>query len=220
LSLRRRILWSAALQGWFLPEDESAIECMVHMPEYEPIDWVQPCPGQYFLDVGAYIGWYSIQAARAIGSSGRVLALEPDPSNLRQLKQNVALNGVENFEAFPLAAWSCSGQVGWMPGQQPVWHQVSDAGEQLMPSVSIDELITREQIPRLDWIKLDIEGAEIDALKGATATLRRFSPRLFVEIHKTRQEIAELLREAGYQIDQELYDLPPDLHGWLLATKR
>jgi FkbM family methyltransferase len=218
-SLRKKVLWSSTLKAWFFPEDESAIECMLHMPAYEPIDWVDPRQGEYFLDGGGYVGWYSILAGRAVGDSGRVVALEPDTLNRRQLERNLALNKLENVQILPLAIWSRSGNVGWRHGEEPVWHRVRDEGELTQESVSIDELVVDLGLARLDWIKLDIEGAEVDALRGASRTLRDYSPKLFIEVHETKEVVATMLHDAGYRIMRELYDQPPDRHGWILAQR-
>lgn len=218
-SLRERVLWSSALKGWFFPEDESAIECMLHMPAYEPVAWVDARKGEYCLDVGGYVGWYSIQTSRAVGKSGCVIVLEPDPINRRQLERNLALNHLENVQTLPLAAWSRSGEVRWHRGEEPVWHQITDKGEMTQQAVSIDKLVCDLKLPRLDWIKLDIEGAEVDALLGAIKTLRDHSPKLFIEVHETAAEVGRILFDAGYRITREHYDQPPDYHGWILAQK-
>lgn len=218
-SLRQRILWSSALQAWFFPEDESAIECMLHMPAYEPIDWVDPQRGDYFLDGGGYVGWYSIRASRVVGKSGRVVTLEPDTLNRSQLERNLALNRLENVLILPLAIWSRSGNVGWRHGEESVWHRVTDEGELTQESVSIDELVNKLRLARLDWIKLDIEGGEVEALRGASRTLRDYGPKLFIEVHGTKDIVATILHKAGYEVIRELYDQPPDRHGWILAQK-
>jgi len=216
-SLRQRVLWSSALPGWFMPEDESAIECMLHMPAYEPVGWVDPKEGEYFLDAGGYVGWYSIQAGRAVGNSGRVVTLEPDAANRKQLERNLALNKLNNVQIFPLAIWSHSGNVGWLQGEEPVWHKVGAGGELTQESISIDALVDMLRLSRLDWIKLDIEGGEVEALRGAVRTLRIYHPKLFIEIHETSQAVAGMLLEAGYTVAREHYDQPPDRHGWILA---
>jgi FkbM family methyltransferase len=215
--LRGRILWSKALRCWFVPEDESSIECMLHMPAYEPIDWVSPKQGECFLDAGGYVGWYSIQAGRAVGNGGRVVVLEPDALNRRQLERNLALNEIKNAEILPLAIWSHSGKVGWRHGEEPVWHQVKDGGEGTQEAISIDELVDQLRLTRLDWVKLDIEGGEVEALQGASRTLRELRPRLFIEVHETTAILGPILKEAGYAITNQLYDQPPDRHGWMLA---
>ena len=219
-SLRRETLWSSPLRAWFCPADESAIECMLHLPNYEPVRWVAPRPGEVFLDAGAYVGWYSIQAARAVGPSGRVIALEPDPVNRSQLERNLKLNDIQNTTVVPCAVWSGTGRVGWRPGDQPVWHRVGEAGESgKIEAISVDDLVKRLGLPRVDWIKLDIEGAEVEALRGASETLRRFRPTLFIEVHETREPVCTLLTQFGYSLEREQYDQPPDRHGWILAPR-
>jgi hypothetical protein len=112
-SMRNSVLWSPFLKAWFTPEDESAIECMMRLPDYEPLDWVTPSRDGIFLDVGAYIGPYSLLAARSVGPRGKIIAMEPDPTNRRQLERNLALNEIDNCTVIPCAAWSRSGRIGW-----------------------------------------------------------------------------------------------------------
>lgn len=217
-SLRREVLWSTYLKCWFRPEDESAIECMLHMSQYEPVSWVTPQPGEVFLDVGGYVGWYSILAARAVTTAGNVIALEPDSVNRMQLDHNLKLNGIDNVVVMPLAAWSGSGRIGWCHAEQPVWHRISDAdGSVTQETISIDDLASKLNLTRLDWIKFDIEGAEVQALQGAAQTLSRFRPKLFIEIHETKQVVEDILRSHGYIVECEQYDQAPERHGWILA---
>jgi FkbM family methyltransferase len=217
--LRRHVLWSTPLKAWFFPEDESCIECMLHMPDYEPVDWVDPQKGETFLDVGAYVGWYSIQASRAIGATGRVVALEPDSMNRGQLERHLGLNQVSNVTVVPLVVWSSTGEVGWHHAAEPVWHHATQGGnEENKETITIDDLVERLKLERVDWIKFDIEGAEVDALKGAAETLKRFRPSLFIEIHETRDEVLHYLGDFGYTVRREHYDMLPHSHGWVLAS--
>jgi FkbM family methyltransferase len=220
-SLRHQVLWSRPLRAWFCAEDETTIEAMLHMQTYEPVSWVAPEPGQVFLDVGAHVGWYTIRAAQAIGSSGRVIALEPDESNRRQLERNLSLNKITNQTVVPAAAWSHSGAVRWSPSEVSVWNQIDETqGSQLMQTVTIDELVSQLSLPRVDWIKMDIEGAETQALQGAEWVLRRFQPTLFIEIHETLEPVSRFLAGFGYSIEQSEFDVPPERHGWILARHR
>jgi FkbM family methyltransferase len=192
---------------------------MLHLPNYEPIGWFAPRPGEICLDVGGYTGWYSIQAARAVGTPGRVLAFEPDFANRRQLERNLLLNNIRNVVVLPHAVWSKTCTVGWQHKDQPVWHRVGSLeGGDTREATSIDDVVKQFDLPHVDWIKLDIEGAEVEALEGATRTLQTFRPRLFIEIHETMDTVTNMLRETGYKIDCEQFDLPPHHHGWILAT--
>jgi FkbM family methyltransferase len=220
-SMRNSVLWSPFLKAWFSPEDESAIECMMRLPDYEPIDWVTPSRDGVFLDVGAYIGPYSLLAARSVGPRGKILAMEPDPVNRRQLERNLALNEIDNCTVIPCAAWSRSGGIGWCTSKEPVWHGI-DVNQiaETVDARTIDEVVLEMFPGRLDWIKMDIEGGEIEALKGAEKTLARFRPRLFIEVHETVVALRELLASLNYRIEREAFDEPPDHHGWILASAR
>jgi FkbM family methyltransferase len=220
-SLRKQILWSRSLGAWFYVEDETSLENMLQMPDYEPVSWVAPKPGDVFIDVGAHIGWYTIKAAKAVGSAGRVIALEPDETNRGQLARNLSLNRITNCSVVPAAAWSRSGLIRWVPGEVSVWHQIDETrGSLHVQAITLDELASQLALARLDWIKLDIEGAEVDAIKGAKRILERFGPDLFIEIHETLEPVKRLLAELGYSIDKVEFDQLPDLHGWILARHR
>jgi len=194
---------------------------MLHLPTYEPVDWVSPGLGDIFLDVGAYTGWYAMQAARAVGPSGRVVALEPDPSNRSQLETNLSLNGFSNCTVLPVAAWSKASEIGWQSNDVSVWRKVDEKQTTtLVRAVTVDSLIDDLDLPDVRWIKMDIEGAEIEALQGAQAVLRRVHPTLFIEVHETLEPVSRFLAGFGYSIEQSAFDVPPDRHGWILARRK
>ena len=219
-SLRHQVLWSESLHSWFCPEDESALECMLHLPSYEPVAWSAPKAGDVYLDIGAYIGWYTIQASAAVGPSGCVIALEPDATNRRQLQNNIALNRLSNCLTVPKAAWDHNEMIGWRASDVPVWHKAdADGGANLIQAITIDALVNEFSLKRVDWIKMDIEGGEMEALWGAEKTLRLFSPALFIEVHETMDPVTRFLTKSGYKIEQASFDQPPDHHGWILAQR-
>jgi FkbM family methyltransferase len=218
-SLRGEVLWSPQLAAWFCPENEASIELMLHEADYEPVEWVELNEGEVFLDIGAFVGWHSIRAARMVGPSARIISLEPDATNRRQLERNLALNNVTNCTIIPLAAWSKSGvDLGWFTEKSPDCcrveeNQVSSG----IKTITVDDLAADLQLERLDWIKMDIEGGEVEALKGAGKTLRKFRPFMFIEIHDTVEPVKELLHRFGYAIEREAYDRSPAPHGWYVA---
>ncbi len=90
-------------------------------------------------------------------------------------------------------------------------------------ATSIDNLVEALALPRLDWIKVDIEGAEVEALKGATQTLQRYKPTLWIEFHDTLGEIKGLLAEAGYEVKGEVHHGPTPSYrevGYLWAVPK
>ena len=217
-SLRGQILWSEPLKAWFYVADELSIEHMLHMPDYEPVSWVTPKSGDVVIDVGAHTGWYAIQCARQVGTTGRVIALEPDLSNREQLERNLALNGIQGCKIVPLAAWSESGSIRWSSGDVSVWHRIDEEhGSGTMQTISLDEIASQLALSRVDWIKFDIEGAETKALEGARHILEEFRPALFIEIHQTLQPVKSVLGALGYSVEKAEFDEAPDRHGWILA---
>jgi len=151
------------------------------------------------------------QAARAVGPSGQVVA-EPDPRNRLQLENNINLNGIANATIVPLAAWSHAGKVRWQgDSAEPVWHKIDESsGIGLVDTVTVDDVVRRFALTRVDWIKLDVEGAE--------QSIQRFHPVLFIEVHGTLHELEAYLPRFGYSIDKTIFGGITENHGHVLAA--
>jgi FkbM family methyltransferase len=207
------------VEAWFSAENEDTIEVMLHLGKYEPLAWVEPHPGSVFLDVGGFAGGYTLRAAKAIGSAGRVIALEPDQTNRQQLERNLTLNDISNTTVLPLAAWSRTGLVRFHHDpHHPNWHKVDEGrGTDTVEAVTLDDLAVRLELARVDWIKLDIEGGEVEALRGADKILQDYAPTLFIEVHNTLPALEDLLQQHGYRIERAVFEEVPENHGWILA---
>jgi FkbM family methyltransferase len=164
--------------------------------------------GDTFFDVGANIGTVTLPVA--LTGRAECLAFEPEPGNAARLAANAALNGLDNVTVIEAAVWSASGMVS-LSVTGPVGtgtHSVAewdDGAARRVPAVTIDELGAQGRPP--DVLKLDAEGAELEVLRGASATLGARAVReLFVETHVDRlaergaseAELAQLLSELGY----------------------
>jgi FkbM family methyltransferase len=165
---------------------------------------------QVVIDIGANIGYYAVMAA-CRATEGKVYAFEPLPQIYTQLTKNATLNHLVNLEAIPFAV---SNQNGRLP------FYISDTGNTgmsgLSPSenfsgqiatvtvVSLDDWATSKQLTKIDFIKMDIEGAEVDALSGMKYILENYQPVLFIEIRET------LLKQYG-QTPAGIYHL---LYGY------
>jgi FkbM family methyltransferase len=142
--------------------------------------------GSIFVDLGASIGLMSCVAAKLVGQKGHVYAFEPSPSTYRTLKFNLALNGLSNTTAFNIAvgsknesAWLYKG-TGKNPGSNSL---IGSSGKRKGAKVKIttlDKLVKDHTIETPTLIKIDIEGYELEALKGAENLLQCSSPPILI----------------------------------------
>jgi FkbM family methyltransferase len=139
-------------------------------------------PEDTVVDVGANIGYYSLLAARIVGPRGRIIAFEPEPDNLVELRMNIEGNGLGMAEIRPVAVGARAGTVSFLRGiNGGVTDGAGDSGASTVqvPMVALDDVLEGP----VGMIKIDVEGYEGEVLAGARRTIERCKPRLFVEIH-------------------------------------
>jgi FkbM family methyltransferase len=162
-------------------------------------------PGGVFFDVGANAGFFTLVAAKRVGPSGKCCAFEPLPENAAAVRSQLELNGLsychlvteavsdhEGTESFSLDAGESYSTAHLGAG--------GSAKQTFQVKVNtLDHYCQLYGMP--DLVKMDIEGAELDALKGATAMLRDKPPTIVVELHTPQCEagVIKLLSDAGYQ---------------------
>jgi FkbM family methyltransferase len=163
------------------------------------------------VDVGAYLGIYSILAAKL--GCPRILALEPNSSNFDQLRKNLSLNDVgDSVESYRVAVGSESKTVSIItPGGRPnsSGSQISNSptGRELdsweieseVDMVTLDSLLA-DETAHISVIKIDAEGYELFVLKGATRTLSLHSPSILIELlnDERKSEADNFLKDFGY----------------------
>lgn len=142
-----------------------------------------------FIDVGAHIGKYTVLIARRV-SHGLVISLEPHPLNFKYLLNNIKLNSLNNVIALNYALSKESGKARLFVGISSETHSLRNnfnycSGRYIeVNTITMDELIKKLNINKVDWIKIDVEGAEIDVLMGARHVLSTLRPKLIVEVHR------------------------------------
>lgn len=172
--------------------------------------------GDTAVDVGANIGYYLLLLARLVGSGGKVVAVEPSPENLPELKRNIAENKLKNVELHEVAAGSERGTVGFMSGiNGRITTATADVNQ--VPLMPLGDIIGT----RVDFLKMDVEGAEGRALAGARELVRRWHPVIFVEVHPhmlgaygdTARGVVEWLR-AEYDSVEFYENVESRLSAW------
>lgn len=166
-------------------------------------------PGAVFYDLGANIGFFSMLAARIVGANGRVCSFEPDPETANRLQRNVVRNGFQNVTIVRKGVWSASGKRPFTPaGSSSPDHGTGSfvrgdnaASAVLLDCVALDDFVRDAPPPHA--IKCDVEGAELEVLRGGERMIRAHRPWILCEMHTEANDRAchELLRKFGYQVD-------------------
>lgn len=174
-------------------------------------------PGMTFVDVGANIGWFTLQAARAVGPTGRVISFEPRRDTFSYLAQSVAANGFSQVKFHNLACGAEAGTmaIGWSEesgGRGGTWvlpdQALIDDFKRLEKTIEQTRVCRLDDfIRRCDVMKMDIEGAEVLAVRGAERLLAQSRPIILCEInpgllelvsHSSAREFIALMRFHGY----------------------
>lgn len=169
--------------------------CQQYRCETEAAD-ITPSAGEVALDCGACFGDTALNFASKVGPQGRVFTFEFLPVNLVILARNLELNPelAERISIVENPVWSEDGMPLWIHGDGPraLVNDQAAGADGRATTVSIDQFVADREIDRVDFIKMDIEGAELDALRGAAETLRRFKPRLAICLYHRLSDIHEI----------------------------
>ena len=154
------------LSGRFEPEVSTAILALVK-------------PGMIVLDIGANIGVHTLHLAKRVGASGQVLAFEPNPVAREELLRNITLNQIKNVNVLKVALWERDGEelfcfpkdgLEAMGGLRQN-SQFEVARKSKVETARLDTILARLEVQQVDFMKIDVEGAELQVLKGAGALL-------------------------------------------------
>jgi FkbM family methyltransferase len=165
-------------------------------------------PGDVVLDIGGCWGDTALYFASLVGPAGRVYTFEFDPESLEIMRANLALNPdlAERIEVVESALWDRSGELLPFVQGGRMTAVVSDGADaaRSVATVTLDEFVEQRGIERVDFVKMDVEGAEPNVLRGGAASLRRFGPRLAIAAYHADDDLVELpgliaSLEVGYR---------------------
>jgi len=157
--------------------------------QYRLPEIVEPEMGNCVLDIGGLFGETSFWFSNLVGDQGRIFCFEPVPENYRVLLENLSANGTKNIIPVNLAVGEKSGeiQISGSGGGATA----SDSGK-TFSCTSIDDFVRNNNLARVDMIKMDIEGYEMNALQGAVETLKRFKPKLAISVYHGGEDLARI----------------------------
>jgi len=202
-----KVDWSrfrAFIYGTWEPEIVKAVTEVVH-------------EGFVAIDVGAHLGYYALILSRIVGSNGQVIAFEPIPSNFQILSDNIGLNRCKNIQAVNKAVSDRCGRFeGTLPTESTLPSSFTllkneGAKKISLELVSLDEFLKDWERP-VDFIEIDVEGAEGLVIEGARKTIESYHPTLLVEVH----HFGSCLESS--QVPRQLVELNYELN-WLLKWK-
>ena len=153
--------------------------------------------GDYVIDAGGCWGDTALYFSWEAGPEGRVYTFEFIPSNIAVLKKNLSLNPEleKRFTLVPRPVWERSNETMYYidngPGSR-VFTNEEESHDGKVSSLSIDDLVREYNIPRVDFIKMDIEGAEPYALRGAIETIKKFRPKLAIAIYHSLDDFTRI----------------------------
>lgn len=162
----------------------------------------QILPGKIVYDIGAHVGFYTLLAAELAGPEGKVFAFEPVPNNIYFLKRHIQLNKLTNVDVIEAAVADFTGTTSFLVSLSGLEGSLSAQGTLEVNTVEIDDLVERGIILPPDYIKIDVEGAELKVLSGANKTLRKYRPVLFLSTHGSdvHRQCLDFLSRLGYMI--------------------
>jgi FkbM family methyltransferase len=160
-------------------------------------------PGDHVIDAGGCWGDTALYFADRVGEQGRVHTFEFMPENLEILRRNLALNPAlsQRIAVVPRALWDKSGEAlhyfanGPATSLKKAWQDSEDNNDHECPfvnTITIDDFVSEGKLPHVDFIKMDIEGAELSALKGAEETIRTFKPKLAISLYHRDTDFIEI----------------------------
>jgi FkbM family methyltransferase len=182
-------------------------------------------PGDVVVDAGAYPGDYAIFAARKVGPSGRVICFEPGENNRAVLEKNVRGEGLSNVTIVPKGLWKEDAVLQFRQDGLASTALDPSAGGDSIAVTTLDAELARLAVKSIQVLKMDIEGAEIEAIQGAKETLLRSRAYVCIASYhvvngeNTSRFLEEFLRGIGYHAETG-YPKHLTTYGWRTEASR
>jgi FkbM family methyltransferase len=208
----------------YVPKHNYNIYCPLNKEDFivmtrhedDIIERFLPKQGDIVVDIGAHMGRYTIISSKRVGANGKVVAIEAHPSNFEMLKSNIKLNQLTNVIPLNYAAYSKETKINlYLPEVESgytIYNTIMSnraRTEDKFVEVSantLDYLLQLNEITDVNWVKIDVEGAEFEVLKGASNVLSKSKDiALLIEVHglDNHRPILEFVSSYNFKIEFE-----------------
>jgi FkbM family methyltransferase len=191
--------------------------------EDEIIEHFCPKEGDIVVDVGAHYGRYTIISSKRVGINGKVIAIEAHPGNFDILNRNIQLNRLTNVVPLNYAVYSQRRKIKlYLPDEElgyTIYNTImvnrANPGDNFVEvnADTLDNILQLNRIKQVNWVKIDVEGAELEVIKGATNVLSNSKDiSLLLEVHgfENYMPIVDLLKSLNFKIEFEARSKKPD----------
>jgi FkbM family methyltransferase len=167
-----------------------------------------PLEGTTVLDIGANVGFFSILLSRLVGPKGKVIAFEPLPRNIDFINQHIQLNKLENITVYAAAVGEKTGVMRFDSSPCHSQGRLALTGDLEVPVITLDSLSKLDN--PVSFVKIDVEGAEADVLRGSESFFKSNRPIILLATHgrKEADDCQKILSDYGYSltiINRDLY---------------
>ncbi len=153
---------------------------------------------QVVFDIGANVGFLTLTFSKQVKKNGKVFAFEPEPNNYKKLQENISLNNFKNISLNNFAVSSINDRLKLYLSDDNnfgthslVNERINSTNFVIVDTKKIDDFVFQNNIIKIDWIKIDVEGAELDVINGAKKVLSDLKPNLIIEV------ISENMKKRG-----------------------
>ena len=190
----------------------------------------QPKEGDVVLDLGGYVGMFTVKASVAVGATGKVVTVEPSPESYKMMESNC--QGLDNVLLVKkaVAAENGKARLYYSGSTISLYNSLVIKRKDYIEveTITVDDLVEELGLDKVDIVKMDVEGATMEVLKGMQKTLEKGTKLVIAAYHlradgkPEREQIARLLKEAGYTVIAKENKPEGGLHtqdGYLYAEK-
>ncbi len=177
--------------------------------------------GNVIFDIGCYCGTQTVYFSKKVGNTGKVFGFEPDPQSFDSLIRNLEINQCENVKALNLGVFSFDGMIGFETSGD-MGASVSTESDIKIKVMTLDSIVNKYMIDKVDFIKMDIEGSEVDVIGSSFSFISKFHPRFIIEPHFNKgvlnvDLLEQLFLKVDYQtqlVKQGNFDYQPLLYAY------